>query len=263
MTRPRWPGACRASGRDRAGASCGTVRTALAAVTTCLLLGLWCGAALAHDAIGSEARKAYLARLDAAQRSASSTAATATPAVRAGALFQLGSTLDELRELLNQDIASHGKTQGLETLLLVAELNAMPTRLVLSPKTRQYAANLKPYRDALALDANSAFANRARLQILKGQFYDSFSNDPLQPHSQTRDELLEMIDLGEHLHRLRDPNLDTEEIGFILAMHYLQALRNGEPAVPRARERVAQLLREHRAAYPQSLKLATLEALAP
>jgi hypothetical protein len=235
-------------------------RAALAAGAACLLMGVFCGASFAHDAIDSVARKATLARLDAAQRTAHSTAA---PAVRAAALFQLGSTLDELRELLNHDIASHGKTQGLETQLLVTELDAMPTRLVLSAKTRRYAANLKPYRDALALDPNGAFANRARMQILKGQFYDSFSDDPLQPHSQTRAELLEMIELGEQLHRLGDPHLDTEEIGFILAMHYLQALRSREPAVPRARERVAQLLREHRAAYPQSLKLATLEALAP
>ncbi len=229
-------------------------------VTAGLLLTLLLTAAQAHDAISGESRKAYLATLAAAHRSANSNAA---PALRAAAWFQIGSTLDEIRELLNQDIQSHGKTQGLETSLLLAQLDAAPAKLELSPQTRLFAANLKPYRDALALDAQAAFANRARYQILKGQFYDSFSDDPLKPHAQSRDELLEMIALGETLLRAHDPALDAQEVNFILALHYLQAHASAALPAPQARARFAELLREFRRKHPQSLKLATLEALAP
>ncbi|MFZ2649524.1 MAG: hypothetical protein WA210_05405 [Burkholderiaceae bacterium] len=231
-----------------------------AAGAACLALALPLNAARAHDAINGAQRLAYIGKLDAAHRTANSNAPTA---VRAAALFQIGSTLDELRELLNEDIISHGKTQGLETSLLVAQLDAMPTRLVLSPRSGTYAANLKPYRDALALDAQAGFANRARQQILKGQFYDSFSDDPLKPHAQSRDQLLEMIATGEALLRERDRALDVQEIVFILAIHYLQAHTSGDLPKAQARERFAQLLHEFRLEYPNSLKLATLEALAP
>jgi hypothetical protein len=221
-------------------------------------LGVLISAAQAHDAIGSDARKAYLARITGLQQTVQS---SATPSARAAALFQIGSTLDEIRELLNQDIVSHGKTQGLETSLLVQQLDALPNRLVVSRRTGLYQANLAPYREALALDGRAGFVTTAKFRILKGQFYDSFTDDPLRPIAQSRAELLEMISFGEALHGKHEPGLDAEEISFILALHYLQAELSQALPRARSRERFTALLHEFRERFPNSLKLATLEAL--
>jgi hypothetical protein len=237
-----------------------TVRRARAAARVgamCLSLALLPVLAHAHDAITSTTREFYLSKLGELDRTANSGAAAP---VRAEAWFQIGGLLDEIRELLNGDIASHGRTQGLETALLLARLDASPHRLNVSLQTKMYLAPLQPLRDALALDPQAAFANAARFKLLKGQFYDSFGDDPLKPW-QTREQLLERIALGEGLLRVRERGVDAEEVSFILAMHYLQARAAAALPAARVRERFTELLRDFRRSYPQSLKLATLEAL--
>ena len=214
----------------------------------------------AHDAISADARKAYLARLDELHRSAQS---AAPAAARAAALVETGRVLDEIRNLLNEDIISHGKTQGLETSVLVNQLNASVHKLQLSPHTRLYLADPAPYREALKLDPNGRHAAFARYMLLKNHFYDSFADHPLKPFDQGAEQLKQQITLGESLLSARDPSIDSEEVHFILAMHYLQA--QATAALPRARTqaRVTALQQVFRARWPGSLKLATLDALAP
>lgn len=226
----------------------------LAALSLLLVLPL---CANAHDAIGAEARKAYLQKLESLSRTAQSAAPVAA---RASALVDAGRTLDEIRTLLNEDIISHGRTQGLETSILVDQLNAMPWRLQVSPQTRLFLANQRPYRDALALDANGKHAPLARFMLLKNQFYDSFSDDPLKPVQEAA-TLLEMIAIGERLLPARDASIDSEEVHFIVAIHYLQAQRSGALPAARCQGRFAALLKAFRERWPSSLKLATLEAL--
>lgn len=213
----------------------------------------------AHDAISADARKAYLARLDELHRSAQS----AAPAVaRAAALVETGRVLDEIRNLLNEDIISHGKTQGLETSVLVNQLNASVHKLQLSPHTRLYLADPAPYREALKLDPNGRQAAFARFMLLKNHFYDSFADHPLKPFEQSADQLKQQIALGEGLLSARDPAVDSEEVHFILAMHYLQAQANATLPRARTQARVAALQKVFHTRWPTSLKLATLDALA-
>lgn len=251
------------------------------------------GTADAHDAISADARAAYLARLDELQRTAASNAA---PAARAAALVETGRVLDEIRSLLNEDIISHGKTQGLETSLLVSQLNGSTRKLQLSPQTRLYLADTSYFRDALKLDARGRHAPLARYLLLKDHFYDSFTDNPLKPVNQSPAQLREQIALGEALVAeltavpvkarkagstasggqtatapaagrsapaapVSDPTIDSEEVHFILAMHYLQALGNGALPKVRAETRAAELKKVFRSRWPDSLKLATLDAL--
>jgi hypothetical protein len=220
--------------------------------------------ALAHDAIGADARQAYLKKFERLQ---SITQSTASPTVRAAAWVDAGRTLDEIRTLLNEDIASHGRTQGLETSILVTQLNASPWRLQPSPQTRLYLANQRPYREALALDARGAHVPLARFMLLKNHFYDSFTDHPLKPLQQDKATLLEMIEHGEWLKNPRnagtDQAIDSEEVHFILALHYLQARDAGALPVATCVARFGELLGSFRKRWPSSLKLATLEALAP
>lgn len=213
--------------------------------------------ALAHDAISNDARKAYMGKLEALQRIVQS---NALPSARAVALFETGKTLDEIRGLLNEDVVSHGKPQGLETAVLIHELNTKYT-LQVSPHTRLYLADLKPYRESLKLDPRGKQASEARFLILKNHFYDSFVDNPIRPLQQTKATLLEMIESGESLLSVRDDGVDTEEVHFILAIHYLQAADSGAHPKEKTQARFGELLKKFRSAWPASLKLATLEAL--
>jgi hypothetical protein len=231
------------------------VRIAAAIV---LLLGVHC-AVCAHDAIGADARKAYLAKLDELHRVTQSGAAATA---RATAWLETGRLLDEIRGLLNEDIISHGKTQGLETSVLINQLNSSVHKLQLSAQTRLYLSDLAPYREALKLDPNGRQAPLARYLLLKNHFYDSFADNPLKPFNQSSEQLQQQIALGESLLALRDPAIDSEEVHFILAMHYLQALASNALPKAKAQSRIAALQKTFRARWPESLRLATIDALA-
>lgn len=223
----------------------------LAVLTSCVSVH-------AHDAISAEARKAYLFRLDELARSAQSAAA---PSVRANAWLEMGKTLDDIRGLLNEDIISHGKTQGLETSVLVNMLNASVHKLQLSTQTRLYLSNPRPYRESLALDPRGKQAALARFLLFKHHFYDSFVDHPLKPLQQSKETLLEMIGFGESLMMVKDPAIDSEEVHFILGIHYLQALESGALPQSKCQSRVAEIQKKFRSQWPTSLKFATLEAL--
>lgn len=220
---------------------------------------LWsCALVQAHDAISADARKTYLSKLDELTRTAQGNAPVA---VRASAWLDMGKTLDEIRALLNEDIISHGKTQGLETSVLVNMLNASVHKPQLSPLTGLYLSNPRPYREALALDPRAKQSALARYLLFKHHFYDSFVDHPLKPLAQSKDNLLEMIAFGESLLSAREPAIDSEEVHFILGIHYLQALESGALPKAKCQSRVAEIQKKFRSQWPASLKLATLEAL--
>ena len=214
----------------------------------------------AHESITTEARKNYLIKLQEAYQLQSSNPATS---VKAKALYQIGATLEEIRDLFNQDIISHGAVKGLESTLLLNELARAGFKMEMSPKIGLYLSQLHYYRDALKLDGKAAFADHARYLLLKNHFYDSFTDNPLAPISQSREELSELLDIGERLLKVRESNINAEEVKFILAIHYLQAIQ--QQLIPRddGQKRFKKLLAELRKDYPQSLKPLTLEALSP
>ena len=224
-----------------------------------LMAVLWSGMGVhAHDAISADARKVYLSRLYELTRTSQGNGPVAARAV---AWLEMGKTLDEIRALLNEDIISHGKTQGLETSVLMNMLNASVHKLQLSPQTRLYLSDPRPYRESLALDSRGKQAALARFLLFKHHFYDSFVDNPLKPIKQSKENLLEMIGFGESLLTLSDPAIDSEEVHFILGIHYLQALDSGALPKAKCQTRVAEILKKFRSQWPSSLKLATLEAL--
>lgn len=216
--------------------------------------------ALAHDSINAETRKNYVAKLEDLQSHASA----ATPAaVRAQNLFEIGLVLDEIRELFNQDITSHGTVRGFETSMLLNELVRIGYKLETFQKTGLYLSQLQYYRDAIRLDSRAPYINHARYMLLKNHFYDSFFDNPLSPISQTKETLAEMIALGEGLMKSRHPQVNAEEVRFILGIHYLQSIKQQQIDREEGLKKVRKLVQELHKEYPQSLKLLTLEALMP
>ncbi len=213
--------------------------------------------AFAHDSINGEARKNYLTRL---QEMHAVLNGSSAPSARANSLYQIAVTLDEIRELFNQDIISHGVVKGLETSLLLNELNRSD-KLETSTKTGLYLSHLQKYREAIRLDPRAPFIEHARFMLLKSHFYDSFSDNPLKPFSQSKEELAEMISLAEGLLKSRHPQVSGEEVRFILGIHYLQAMSQQTSGNEERQKKLKKLVQELHKDYPQSLKLLTLESL--
>ena len=221
---------------------------------------LSCFHTLAHESITTEARKNYLTKL---QESYQAQAGNPSAAVKAKALYQIGATLEEIRDLFNQDIISHGAVKGLESTLLLNELARAGFKMEMSTKIGLYVSQLHYYRDAIKLDGKAAYADHARYLLLKNHFYDSFTDNPLAPFSQTKEELLELMEIGERLLKAKENNINPEEVKFILAIHYLQAIQQQILTKEDGQKKFKKLLAELRKEYPQSLKPLTLEALSP
>jgi hypothetical protein len=227
-----------------------------------LLLGLVLLAlpAFAHDLITAETAQAYLARQSVLQAAI----ASSEPApARAGAWLDLGRMLDEIRELLNRDLESHGKVQGLASNFLMAELAARGTPLLWSPEHGHFDSNLKYYREALKLSNDPAIAGEATFRLLQGGFYDSFTIDPLEPVSQTPAQLAEQVRLGEAFRQKYPGHAGREEAAFILVIHYIQSARAA--AQPKQRAAFAQkaraLAEDFLKTWPDSLRSAAIPPL--
>jgi len=163
--------------------------------------------AAAHDLITAESAQAYLAAVAESQK----TIASKEPAAkRARAQLDLGKTLDEIRELLNRDLAAHGRVQGLPSNFLMSELEARGAELAFAPETNRFLANVQHYREALKLEPSGLLAADAAFRLLQGYFYDSFTSDPLQPGAQTRAQLAEQIILGEGLLKMHPQHGERE-----------------------------------------------------
>ena len=224
-----------------------------------LVLGLlFCFHSLAHESITTDARKSYLTKL---QESYQVQVSNPPAPVKAKALYQIGATLEEIRDLFNQDIISHGAVKGLESTLLLNELARAGFKMEMSAKIGLYVSQLHYYRDALKLDGKASYADHARYLLLKNHFYDSFTDNPLAPLSQSREELSELLEIGERLLKVKENNINAEEVKFILAIHYLQAMQQQLISKDEGQKKFKKLLTELRKEYPQSLKPLTLEAL--
>jgi hypothetical protein len=223
---------------------------------SCLL----CASAAAHDLITAEAAEGYLARAD---RDLAVLRSRDAAVDRARASYELGRLLDEVRDLLNRDLAAHGRVQGLATEYLVSALQGRRLSLQVDAALGRYPAALSYYRAALALAPDGALSADAAFRLLQGYFYDSFTDDPLQPREQGWGALREQIQLGERLLHQHPQHPEREEAEFIVAVHYVQAARRGPDAATRSAfsERARSAGARFRARYPDSMRVAAVDVL--
>jgi hypothetical protein len=227
--------------------------------TCAWLLGCICTlSSWAHDSITTETRQRFMLTLQQTQQMLVSS----TSAVEKGkAHFMMATTLDEIRDLFNEDIQSHGAVNGLESNVLLAELARGGFMLYKSKQIGLYLSPLEHYRSALSLHPKAGYATLAAYRLFKNQFYDSFTDNPLKPLSQTREELTKLLQIGETLLKSKDPIVNQEEVQFIQAIHTLQAIDQQLLSPADGQKKFKQLLTQLRSQYPQSLKPLTLEAL--
>lgn len=216
-------------------------------------------AANAHDLITAESAERYL-------RQAGQWQALAAPAVpatgRAEALFRIGAMLDEIRELLNRDLAVHGVVQGLPSTYLVAELRRLGAPLAWSEKRRRFGANTQYFEQALALAPRGPHATDAGLRLLQGRFYDSFASDPLAA-DEPWPQLAAQIVLAQDLMARDLPGDAREELEFIGAILHARANLSAPDAASRRSHgrKARQATAAFEARYPDSLRSALMPIL--
>lgn len=216
-------------------------------------------AANAHDLITAESAERYLQQA----RKWQALAASSAPAPeRAEAQYQIGAMLDEVRGLLNRDLAAHGTVQGLPASFLVAELQRQGAPLAWSQKRRRFGANTQYFEQALALAPRGPHATDAGLRLLLGRFYDSFESDPLAA-DESWPRLAEQIALAEGLAARELQSDAREEVEFIGALLHVRAnLRAPDAASRRSHGRRArEAIAAFEARHPDSLRSALMPIL--
>lgn len=211
----------------------------------------------AHDLITAEAAERYIAQ---AQRNVTTIRSREAAPKRAEAHLALARMQDEIRDLLNRDLAMHGRVQGLPSNLVVERFKAIGTPLTWSERLNRFGAPVEHYAAAYDLDPKGPGANDALYGVVYGKFYDSFRDDPLTSLDVEPASSNALIDAGERFVRdfPRDANL--EEVRFIVAVASVRVSRSGGDAKRNA-TRARELLERFRQDYPDSLRAAAVPVM--
>lgn len=212
--------------------------------------------ALAHDLITAELAETYLKQAGAWHEQINSGAQRGE---QAQVCLKIGEMLDEIRILLNRDLAVHGEVQGLASAYLVAGLERVGTPLAYSPSRNYFTANSDYYRTALELGLAEDLARRARVGLLRGEFYDNFSGNLLDA-SLPSQQLQEQLVLADALIGDALPEPDMEEVRFIATILYARAAKSVSGRGERAayRDKALALATAFERDYPDSLRAAAI-----
>lgn len=214
---------------------------------------------LAHDLINAESAQAWLVELNELQSQQHSSA----DAVRKGeAAYRIGVVLETIRELLNQDLQSHGEVSGLSSQYLVAALKERGLAFDYSAPRRQFMSRPGYFREALRLAPAASFAADAGFRLLDAMYQDKLGHDPLGA-ALAPAASAEMIALAEQLDTAYPAHARREEIEFIAAILYTRAARDCRKSaaavgsLKKARQSIAEFERR----YPASLRAAAMPVL--
>lgn len=212
--------------------------------------------ALAHDLITAEAAERYL---DKAVLWREQILSADSAQDRGSAHVRTGMMLDDIREMLNRDLAVHGKVQGLASSYLVEELKRVGAPLAYSETRRMFLANTSHYRAAIALNLTGTLGREARMRLLRGDFYDSFDFDPLQA-TQTWVQVQEQIALANDLVDSITTEPNREEVHFIATFVYARAAKLAPDANVRTdyREKALALAQAFERQYRDGMRSAAM-----
>lgn len=214
--------------------------------------------ACAHDLITPESADRYVVQ---ARSWVTVINSRESAASRADAAASLGRMLDEIRDLLNRDIATHGRVQGLPSNLLVERLKQAGSPLAWAERLGRFAAPVEWYRGSLDADPRGRRSGEALFGWLSGSFYDGFRDDPLKPLVPDGPALLQLVEAGERFVREFPRDANAEEGRFITAILRVRAARAGLPERKVHAARARELLRDFQRDFPDSLRSAAVPVL--
>jgi hypothetical protein len=209
----------------------------------------------AHETIDTEQVNAILAATDAADARLK----TATTEQQAEAALALGMSQVEATAVLNRDLAAHSGRLTFNAETLQKELAKRSLAPGFDEAIGRYRLPTAALERALRLAPEAPDALRARFELLKAGFYESFVLDPFQLVGMTFDDLDRQIAEAKAVAAALPPGDDAEEAGFIHAIDLARAARLARDAgaVRRYGSQARTALAAFAQAYPQSMRAAS------
>ena len=176
----------------------------------------------AHETIDTERMNALLA---AAAEATAGAKTAGGPGHEGEARFALGSVLLEATDILNRDLAAHSGRLAFNAEYLLKALAQRDLAPRFDEAIGRYRVPRAPLEDALRLSPEAPYALRARFELLKAGFYESFVLDPFELvgigfHDLER----QIVEAGALASALSSPE-DAEEAAFIHAVDLARAAR--------------------------------------
>ena len=214
----------------------------------------------AHETIDADGANAILAATDTAATRLKSVAGSTA---EGGAMFALGMAQVEATAVLNRDLAAHSgqltfNGQSLQKAL--AQRNLAPR---FDDTIGRYRVPTAWLEQALHLSLAAPDALRARFELLKVGFYESFVLDPFQLVGMSFDGLDRQIAEAKSLASVLSIPDDAEEAAFIHAIDLARAARLAPEfdAAPAYADKARAALGAFAEAYPESMRAASAEVI--
>jgi hypothetical protein len=210
----------------------------------------------AHDIVDPDTVRTIVAMTDAAAARVKSAAGSAA---EAAAMFALGMTQVEATAILNRDLAAHNGKLTFHGETLQKELDQRHLAPAFDDAIGRYRLPRASLEEALSLAPQPPEAMRARFELLKAGFYESFVLDPFAPVGMSVDDLDRQIGEAEALAAGAANADDAEEAAFIYAIDLARAARlSTKPDAARAyADKARAALAAFTKSYPESLRAAS------
>ena len=210
---------------------------------------------VAHDVIDIEQANALVS---AADEDVALAKTAPGPGPEGMARFALGMVLVEATNLLNRDFAAHSGRLTVNGELMLKPLVQRGLAPRLDDAIGRYRLPRTPLEEAIRLSPEAPYSLRARFELLKAGFYESFVLDPFQLVGIGLDDLNHQIAEAKALALALASGDDAEEAAFIHAIDLARASQLAPPEERRAfTEKALTALGAFSEAYPQSIRAAT------
>ena len=218
-----------------------------------LFLTLGASTLVAHDLIDIERANGLVSAAD-----EEVALAAAGPGPEGMARFALGMVLVEATNILNRDLAAHSGRLTVNAELLLKALVQRDLAPRFDDAIGRYRLPRTPLEEAIRLSPEAPYSLRARFELLKAGFYESFVLDPFQLVGIGLDDLDHQIAEAKALALAIASGDDAEEAAFIHAIDLARASQLAPPEERRAYTgKALRALGAFSEAYPQSIRAAT------
>ena len=221
-----------------------------------LLAVLGTRALSAHEIVDAETVRTLVGATDAA--AARVEKSTGSPA-QAEAAFALGMAQVDATTILNRDLAAHNGKLTFHGESLQKELDQRHLAPAFDSAIGRFRLPRRALEQSLGLGPQSQQALRARFELLKAGFYESFVLDPFQLVGMSADDLDRQIAEAEALAAIAANADDAEEAAFIHAIDLARAARlSAKPDTARAyADKARTALAAFSRSYPDSMRAAS------
>jgi len=214
---------------------------------------------VAHDTIDIERANALVS---AADEAVARVKMAAGPGPEGMARFAFGMVLVDATNILNRDLAAHSGRLTVNAELMLKALVQRDLAPRLDDAIGRYRLPRTPLEEAIRLSPEAPYSSRARFELLKAGFYESFVLDPFQLVGIGLDDLDHQIAEAEALASAISSGDDAEEAAFIHAIDLARASKLAPPEERHAYTGKARTaLRAFAEAYPQSMRAAAAGVL--